>query len=77
MVRALSNLLRMTPEPTSAEVLGKTVKRSQERLAESRPSEMRESTQMLELGALEAVKPATSPPIPSDATAIPLTQKKS
>jgi len=77
MVRALSNLLRMTPEPTSAEVLGKTVKRAQERLAESRPSEMRESTQMLELGALEAVKPATPPPIPSDATAIPLTQKKS
>ena len=53
------------------------MKRSQERLAETRPSEMRESTQMLELGALEAVKPATPPPIPSDATAIPLTQKKS
>jgi serine/threonine-protein kinase len=74
MVRALSNLLRMTPEPTSAEVLGKTVARAQARLAKSGRQETKEPTEVLDLGALEPV--GGPPPPPPDASAIPLTRKK-
>ncbi|NOY90253.1 MAG: serine/threonine protein kinase [Deltaproteobacteria bacterium] len=77
MVRALSNLLRMTPEPTGAEVLGRTVMQARERLAESPGSSSKEPTEVLDLAALEPVDATPPPPPPSAASAIPLTRKKS
>ena len=71
MVRALANILRMTPESTSADVLAKTVRRSQEHLERERvEAEAKETGEVLasledEVDTLE------------DFGALPLTRKKS
>lgn len=74
MVRALSNLLRMTPEPTSAEVLGKSVATARATLIAHAAESPRESTELLDVASLEPVEPP--PPPPTDGHAILLTRKK-
>lgn len=69
MVRALSNILRMTPESTSAEVLAQNVKAARDELSRrARPSK---NTEDLELDDLEEADDQ-----PDDGGHFPLTRRK-
>ena len=62
MVRALANILRMTPESTSSEVLARTVRAARDRLVEA--------------GEVDAISPAELEALANEPQSIPLTRKK-
>jgi len=71
MVRTLANILRMTPESTSAEVLAKSVRVARDTLGQARP--IGAGTETLDLDALEEVDSAEA----SGDEPLALTRRKS